>query len=598
MYATTSIRFLLALLLSSSLYSMELYWSKESRRYETPISANKPIEALQSDFAKQVQEYMKSPALLKESLSREFIKKPIYPKKPNKPVLGKSKKVQRKQFETKEEYNSRKQKLLKQKELEDKKAIEQYNIRLQNYKERLEYLNDNYNKQVLERNERIKKVTALQREEQANIKKLFLEKMRNLQRVIPIYAQKSLARYLGKPKLSFIEYDVDKEIAQLKLYSQYNNFSQLVNIDIQRDSILKLKENIESVDIFYKLEAGVKEGSESSMFSRLAFKSLNLEYDSKTYLASIASDSMKLSYNTEIIAPKVAILKEDAVVLQELIEQDEKKEESLSIENIAYRVTPLHGDELLSEIKSLKPVEVNPRKWLFLIAIEKYAKTDSVAYAKNSALSFIEVAKKALGVPQNQIIRLINEEATAASIKDQLRYLSKRVPKGDTIYFYYSGHGVPDIREGNRPYLLPQDKMAQYVTEDKKLALESIYKSLQRSRASRVIAFIDSCFSGSTDNKTLFSGVAASRLQARAPELKSKKIVALTAGRHDQFSNMYKEKEHRLFSYYLIKSLIRGEKNIADIYNFVRSSVRSKSLQMGDLYEQEPTLQGSRRIEL
>jgi len=33
-----------------------------------------------------------------------------------------------------------------------------------------------------------------------------------------------------------------------------------------------------------------------------------------------------------------------------------------------------------------------------------------------------------------------------------------------------------------------------------------------------------------------------------------------------QYSNMYAERGHRLFSYFLMKSLLSGKKNIAEIY--------------------------------
>ena len=104
---------------------------------------------------------------------------------------------------------------------------------------------------------------------------------------------------------------------------------------------------------------------------------------------------------------------------------------------------------------------------------------------------------------------------------------------------------------------------------------------------------MDSCFSGSTDGHSLFTGVAGSVLVPKKVTFNHDKMVVLTAGREKQFSNMYPKKGHRLFSYFVMKSLLEGKRAVSDVYNYVYPKVKSVSNGFGDLKRQEPTIEGN-----
>ena len=251
--------------------------------------------------------------------------------------------------------------------------------------------------------------------------------------------------------------------------------------------------------------------------------------------------------------------------------------------------------ELLLEYPSAK---IDNKKWLFIISIEDYADTDNVLYAKHSAEMFEKVAQKTLGISKRNTYSLINNRATSGRIKDRLRMLLAEVRQGDKIYFYYAGHGIPDPSDNGQPYILPSDKLPSYINQDKFFSLKNIYTMLDNSNATEVIAFVDSCFSGSTDGKSVLKGVASSRLVPKSITIDKSKMTVITAGSGTEFANMYEEKNHRLFSYYLMKSLLNGDKNIYTIYKKVSADVYHQSNIMGPLYRQEPVLQGSKNFEL
>lgn len=265
-----------------------------------------------------------------------------------------------------------------------------------------------------------------------------------------------------------------------------------------------------------------------------------------------------------------------------------------------YEFEKTYGDDIPRLLAEAKTAPADKTKWLLTIGIEKYKNSDPIAYAERSARFFTEVAKKILGIiPENSFI-LINENATSGEIKNHLRMLLEEVKEGDTIYFYYNGHGVPvKNRNGEaEPYLLPQDGRAEYIQEEDDFKLRRFYKRLTDSKASKVVAIVDSCFSGATDNKSVIKGVAAGRLAPKRIRINEKKMVVLTAGQKTQYSNMYPKKKHRLFSYFVMRSLLEGSKDAQELFEDIGHKVEDASRALGPLKKQQPTLEGNGAIRL
>ena len=191
---------------------------------------------------------------------------------------------------------------------------------------------------------------------------------------------------------------------------------------------------------------------------------------------------------------------------------------------------------------------------------------------------------------------MIEDKSTTGAIKDNLELLIRNIKEGDTIYFYYSGHGIPVLPD-NEPYILPKDKMPEMIGKDEFFKLRNIYKMLSDSKASKVVAIIDSCFSGATDGVSVVKGVAATRLKPKKVTFDTNKMVVMTAGQDKQYSNMYEEKGHRLFTYFVMKSLLKGKHNSEDIYREVYTNVKDESFKMGDMKVQEPQLEGNNKID-
>lgn len=248
-------------------------------------------------------------------------------------------------------------------------------------------------------------------------------------------------------------------------------------------------------------------------------------------------------------------------------------------------------DELEYLLDSSKSVEKNENAYAIVFGIEDYLLESNVNYSQNSAKMFIKYAKKLLGVPEDNIWAFVEDRETSAGfIKSEWGQFLSSIPKDATIYFYYSGHGVPGM-DGN-PYILPSDTNAETVIQDKSFMLNTIYKNLTDTKANKVVAFVDSCFSGKDDNGNLLFGGVAPVLRTNPAKFNENKMILFTAGSSNEFSNQYKRKKHRLFSYFLMKGLARGYDNSIDLYEYLKKNVSNKSRKMGFAYKQTPQLSG------
>lgn len=250
---------------------------------------------------------------------------------------------------------------------------------------------------------------------------------------------------------------------------------------------------------------------------------------------------------------------------------------------------PLTIHERILAMADRRGVEVDRHRWALIIGIERYRKTSPALYAENDAQVMKELFTRILGVPVENTIVLLNDMATKAElellIKDRLKGLLK---EGDTLYVYYSGHGIPS--PDATPYLLPYDGDVEnpMITA---YAVDSFYRDLNDLPADNIFVFIDACFSGrlgrDEEERLLLTGVRPGILKVKDPLLMSEKIVVMSAAETDQVSNYYRSKGYGLFTYYLISGLTGdadtdgdGRVRLGELVDFVREGVSQSSRRM------------------
>lgn len=237
-----------------------------------------------------------------------------------------------------------------------------------------------------------------------------------------------------------------------------------------------------------------------------------------------------------------------------------------------------------------------PKDWGLIIGIEDYNRLPKVEYARKDALIVRDYFVRILGVPEENIISLIDTDATKARIEGYLKkYIPNNVGKNATLYVYFAGHGMPGTKKGE-PYLVPYDADTRFI-EQTGYKLVSFYQDLNRLSLKRVYVFLDSCFSGvaSRAAEMLVKGArpALVHIEQVAPPTSS--IISLNATSTGEISNSYPEKGHGLFTYYLLRG-IKGEADanddgwasIKEVYGYVRSHVTRESRRMQ--LEQTPSI--------
>jgi len=259
-------------------------------------------------------------------------------------------------------------------------------------------------------------------------------------------------------------------------------------------------------------------------------------------------------------------------------------------------------EELKKEYNSMKEYRFsraykeNFNSFALVIGINSYKENTSVEYADLSALAFEELANKTLGVPKENIITLLNNEATSGQIKAKIELIKELSDRNGNIYVYFAGHGVPG-KDGNT-YMLSNDMSADAIHLEPNLQLDRIYAKLSKSNAKKVFVFMDSCFSGKDDKGSLLYKGVAPVLRTNKTVITGNKLTVFTAGKSTDFANDYETKKQRMFTYFLIKELANGKTNLHKIYPQIKSRVRRASLMKGLGYKQVPQIYGNKEQKL
>lgn len=193
-----------------------------------------------------------------------------------------------------------------------------------------------------------------------------------------------------------------------------------------------------------------------------------------------------------------------------------------------------------------------------------------VKYAHRDAEAMLRLIRDGLGYRAENIIDL--RDATLSQFVDLFgnersaegRIFDWAKPGKSNITIFYSGHGMPDVKE-KRAYLLPTDASP----DNPQLSgypLDLLLDNLAKVPAKSVTVYLDACFSGVSPEGALVKNVSAFGTALVPPPKPKPGITVVTAAGPDQYANWDDQAGHGLFTEYLLRAF------------YANSTVTAKSL--------------------
>ena len=207
--------------------------------------------------------------------------------------------------------------------------------------------------------------------------------------------------------------------------------------------------------------------------------------------------------------------------------------------------------------------------WALLIGVDHYQSKQitPLNYAVQDVTAVAEVLEK-IGVPKNNMFVLTDQGqgwslATGNNILSRMEWLAGKMQPGDTLYFYFSGHG---LEKDGSTYLLSCDtNISSPLTLRRSAVRMSDLREITKTmKASNIITFMDACRndpeagkSVSADN-ALSKGMAKDLTLVSGPAAESAKTLNVTFYSCSPGERSWESEHssHGFFSYHVMKGLL------------------------------------------
>lgn len=238
-----------------------------------------------------------------------------------------------------------------------------------------------------------------------------------------------------------------------------------------------------------------------------------------------------------------------------------------------------------------------PDDYALVVGIEKYSELPDASFAERDAEA-VKDHLLALGFPSRNVVLLSGEKAGYKSIEKFVEtWLARNVDEKSRVFFYFSGHGAPDVKTGES-YLVPWDGDAAFL-ENTGYPLKRLYQKLGELKAAEVFVALDACFSGAGGRSVLAKGARPLVTTAALSAAPSGKLVVLAAAGSEQVTSSLDEQGHGTFTYYFLKGLAGAAKDASGavtaegLHSYLKPKVEDAARRQNRA--QDPVLLGAGR---
>ena len=230
----------------------------------------------------------------------------------------------------------------------------------------------------------------------------------------------------------------------------------------------------------------------------------------------------------------------------------------------------------------------SPADFALVVGIDKYKDLPEAEFGARDAEA-VKAHLLALGYPERNIIHLTGDNATRTGLQKYLEeWLPRNVTPESTVFFYYSGHGAPDVKTGEA-FLVPWDGDPSFL-QSTAYPVKQLYEALGRLKARRVLVALDSCFSGAGGRSVLARGMRPLVPTMATPPPSAGKLTILAAASGEEVTGSLPEQGHGMFTYHLLKGL-SGAATVQGVFDYLKPKVQDGARRQNR--EQTPVLVGS-----
>lgn len=212
----------------------------------------------------------------------------------------------------------------------------------------------------------------------------------------------------------------------------------------------------------------------------------------------------------------------------------------------------------------------NGKAYALLFGIEKYMENrlDDVRYAEKDATA-IRDALVAIGYESENTQLTLGSAATKTNIEYEVRQLAKSTRKGDTVFFFFAGHGYT---LGGENFLLGYDTRSDDIVSTS-VSLLRIFLDFEKSECRQVMFFLDSCHSGmrlADGARGVLEAMSSEELKTHFAQAEFQ--VVFSACDKDENSWPSTKFQHGYWTYHLLKALRAEEPRLLDSERRLRSN--------------------------